>query len=319
ITILTIISLVRYLGLKHNFKFLLGNIRILYGVCEILGVLVYPSKYKNIILILDKTLNTNIFELMLLFKNGWLDKTGNFIPGLGVRSNLLNLLCNYFSDKTADNFCINSSYLMVINSFCGEFGVHELFSTALMLKMQGLIKDITVKPFLGRGLLYYNSTVYELLPLAVCLNTNVFIKIGSLLAGGRYDNFLKISITKQASLGCSLGLTRIQDFYYCSRKHFVDSNRCICLCWPQYECFNSKLVLGILSIQKLGFKIKSIGSINFIDAIKRVNENCFLIYRWNNGWVFKDLLKRKHISSRINSFSIWRHLFIDQYWVSNIC
>ncbi len=148
----------------------------------------------------------------------------------------------------------------------------------------GLGRIVKIKPLLARGLPYYTGNIFELLSIVPCCNiNNVFVKIGSLLSGGRYDNFLNNG-KQTLSLGVSLGISRALDFRFSLCKPFNKGYiNYICICWPQYECFNPRLLLEINYIKQNGYKIKIAGSASFNIAIKRITNESFLFYKWRNG------------------------------------
>lgn len=72
------------------------------------------------------------------------------------------------------------------------------------LEAFGVIDLITFDTSLARGLSYYTGVIFE----AVCLEKNV--NVGSIAAGGRYDNLIGKFARKQIkSVGCSIGLERL--------------------------------------------------------------------------------------------------------------
>ncbi len=269
---------------------------------------------------LDKSLFLLPDDLILALAVGRYDVSGDFTPGLGVAcevvSGLVNMFVGHAKVVSSWSFDVNSAYLAVKNSNVGELGIRELVGLWAMIQAVGLQQFVDVKPFLSRGLSYYNGSVLELGLNVVCLNArNRFVKIGSLMGGGRYDNFLKTG----AGVGCSFGVTRAVDYYGCLRRKFDGFGKLpvICVCWHQASSFDGSLGRSLCLLSALSFKLKLVAGARFGTAIRRADGCDLLLYRNAGGWICKNLVKRRILQSKIKTSVLWRQLFIDQFWVSD--
>ncbi|MFP3038356.1 MAG: hypothetical protein ACKFI0_00375 [Candidatus Hodgkinia cicadicola] len=278
------------------------------------------SQAAEALAVLDKSLFLPPAELIEALAVGRYDVSGDFSPGLGVKSGLVSKLVNELvgcaSLSQGWSFDVNSAYLAIRDSNIGVLGVRELVGSWAIIQAAGLHLLFDVKPLLSRGLSYYNGSVIELSSSVVCLNArNCFVKIGSLMGGGRYDNFLKAG----AGVGCSFGVTRAVDYYTCLKRNFCGFNRLaiICVCWWHTSSFDEGLMKSLCSLSALGFRLKLVAGVQFGSAIRRAKDCDLLLYRSGNGWICKNLIKRRRLQSKLQATVLWRELFIDQFWVSD--
>ncbi len=179
------------LGLARSAKLALGNVLVSLGLCEAWGLLNLPTKRRHAQSILDKGLGLEASHLYSLLTLGRFDASGAFASGLGLdpenASSVLSLAAPNVETASAS---VNSAFLVLEGSCVGEVGVRELLWVYAALAAIGLLQHVVVKPLLSRGLAYYNGVVFEVVPLvAAAGERNVFVKVGSLAGGGRYDGF----------------------------------------------------------------------------------------------------------------------------------
>ncbi|PIM95704.1 Histidine--tRNA ligase [Candidatus Hodgkinia cicadicola] len=318
---LVLSSLLNYINLDLcNLTF--GNINILNGICDLLGLNCYPTKKLTFISILDKAIDLNFENFKQILITGKYDVSGDYIYGIGLTSKVINnTLYKFWICSYRSNSDINAIYTNIRHSFIGSFGTHELFTTILMLTMTGMkVPSQVINPLLARGLSYYTSNIFELQPICPCCNSsNVFVRIGSLLAGGRYDNFIYNLQNPIPSVGYSIGISRILEYYSNINQCFGSSLlNTISICWPQSECFNPSLLINITKLRQLGFKINLLGSINLQEVIKLTTNNDIILYRWQKGWLVKNKSIYQSLSNRIISFKLWKHALSDQFWTKEL-
>lgn len=84
-------SFLSYLNLELC-NLVLGNINILNGICDLLGVNCYPKKRSDVITILDKATNLSFTDLKQLLITGKHDEGGEFIYGAGLTPEVITHL-----------------------------------------------------------------------------------------------------------------------------------------------------------------------------------------------------------------------------------
>ncbi len=106
----------------------------------------------------------------------------------------------------------------MLGSLLGEFGIRELLYFDNVLVACGLLERFVVlRPLFCRGLEYYTGAVLEVASSVVLMsNRNVFVKIGSLFGGGRFDSLVNANY----AVGCSLGITRFLEFANSIKRRF---------------------------------------------------------------------------------------------------
>ncbi|MFP3038527.1 MAG: hypothetical protein ACKERG_02790 [Candidatus Hodgkinia cicadicola] len=99
------------------------------------------------------------------------------------------------------------------------------------------------------------------------------------------------------------------------KRNFRGFNRLaiICVCWWHTSSFDE----GLCSLSALGFRLKLVAGVQFDSAIRRAEDCDLLLYRSGNGWICKNLIKRRRLQSKLQATVLWRELFIDQFWVSD--
>ncbi|PIM96594.1 Histidine--tRNA ligase [Candidatus Hodgkinia cicadicola] len=314
-------SFLSYLNLELC-NLVLGNINILNGICDLLGVNCYPKKRSDVITILDKATNLSFTDLKQLLITGKHDEGGEFIYGAGLTPEVItHLLSKLWTHSIHPTFKINKVYTNLNQTFLGSFGVHELFSITLISTITGIkMPSLVINPLLARNLSYYTANIFELQPTCPCCNSfNVFVRVGSLLAGGRYDNLIHNQQGSIPSIGYSIGISRLLEYHSSISRCFKSPTiNTVCICWSQLECFNPNILTNIANLKWLGLRIKLLGGVSLQTSIKFANNSDILLYKWQEGWLVKNMLTYQTLPNRILMFKLWKNVFSDQFWTNNL-
>ncbi|PIM95578.1 Histidine--tRNA ligase [Candidatus Hodgkinia cicadicola] len=313
-------SLLSYFNLDLC-NLVIGNINILNGVCDILGINCYPTKKSNVISILDKSSNLNYNDLKQLLTTSKHNENNTVICNIDLPLFPISNILSTFWSHTSPIFSFNMIYTNLSQSYSISVGIHELFTTVLISTITGMnSQSQMINPLLARGLLYYTANIFELQPITPCCNlNNVFVRVGSLLAGGRYDDLINNIQGSVPSSGYSIGISRLLEYHYTTNNRFKSLTiNTTCICWSQGDCYNPKILTNITNLRRLGFKIKLLGSMTFLNAIKLATNADILMYSWQNGWLIKNMTTRQHLDSKITSFKLWKHTLSDQFWTKEL-
>ncbi|AUG91424.1 Histidine--tRNA ligase [Candidatus Hodgkinia cicadicola] len=302
-------------------KCFLNAKRVLLGLSEVLGVLNYRVKMNGLLRVLDKSAAIEYADVLSLLSFGKFDISGDFIPGLGMSFSFVSSKLNVVYVRSrrlchSSNFRANSAFLLLRGSHLGEFGLRELLFYNMELLTCGLLERFVVlKPLLSRGLGYYTGTIFEVVSEVVLASErNTFVKIGSLIGGGRFDFYVGYSF----AVGCSLGITRALTFLSCVKRKFTESvARAVCLCVGINDGFVQPFFVRELT--RLGFSVKVLYGLSFATALKLARESFALLFRASSGWIVKLIFKRVYLQSRVLDPMLWRSLFIDQFWIDDSC
>ncbi|XXM93320.1 MAG: hypothetical protein AAI946_00045 [Candidatus Hodgkinia cicadicola] len=300
-------------------KCVLNTKRVLLGLSEVLGVLRYPAKRVKLLCVLDKSATLACKDVLSLLTVGRFDVSGAFVPGLGMSfkfvSSKLDIMYARVSNlRHPSNFRLNLAFLLLQRSCFGELGIRELLYYSGELLVCGLLESFVVlKPLFNRGLEYYTGAIFEVISEIVLLSErNVFVKIGSLIGGGRFDYY----VASNYAVGCSIGVSRSLTFLSCIRHDF---KRTI----AYSVCINNTLANGLGSawlsreLIRLGFNVTILSGLSFASALKFANKSAVLLFRSFNGWVVKLLFKRAYLQFKVFNSNVWRSLFIDQFWIND--
>ena len=179
-----IISLVYSIFKKlkfDDFEIKLNNRKILLGISEELN---FKNKFEKFCILIDKIDKIGVSGLKKEMKL-------NKFPISSIKK-LISLL----ELKGNNSSKINYVKTFLSNSKIGLEGISEIEN---LMKIKS---DFTLDFTLARGLSYYTSTIFEVVPT----NNN----IGSLCGGGRYDDLTEIFGYKNISgIGISFGIERI--------------------------------------------------------------------------------------------------------------
>lgn len=164
-----------------DFEIKLNNRKILLGISEELN---FKNKFEKFCILIDKIDKIGVSGLKKEMKL-------NKFPISSIKK-LISLL----ELKGNNSSKINYVKTFLSNSKIGLEGISEIEN---LMKIKS---DFTLDFTLARGLSYYTSTIFEVVPT----NNN----IGSLCGGGRYDDLTEIFGYKNISgIGISFGIERI--------------------------------------------------------------------------------------------------------------
>lgn len=174
----------------EDFSVSISNRKVLEGMAEVLEAKEQFSTFCVILDKLDKIGQERVFEE--------LNKIGIEATALAELNNMLNL-----NGSNIDK--LEALKRLLQNSETGLAGVKELEDTFSYIEKLGLKRHkLVFDPTLARGLSYYTGIIYEVKPTSV--------KMGTITAGGRYDNLTGIFGLKDVSgVGISFGIDRIYD------------------------------------------------------------------------------------------------------------
>ena len=179
-----IISLVYSIFKKlkfDDFEIKLNNRKILLGISEELN---FKNKFEKFCILIDKIDKIGVSGLKKEMKL-------NKFPISSIKK-----LISLIELKGNNSSKINYVKTFLSNSKIGLEGISEIEN---LMKIKS---DFTLDFTLARGLSYYTSTIFEVVPT----NNN----IGSLCGGGRYDDLTEIFGYKNISgIGISFGIERI--------------------------------------------------------------------------------------------------------------
>jgi histidyl-tRNA synthetase len=177
-----------------DYEVKLNHRKLLDGMLDICGV--PPEKFKTICSSIDK-LDKQPFEQIrkeMVDEKGLslevADNIGNYVKKSGRPLELLSEL-----KQSGSKFLENNDSLDALNDLDILFRALE--------KAGGCLDKIVLDLSLARGLDYYTGVIFE----AVFKGTT---QVGSIAAGGRYDNLIGMFGTKQVpAVGVSLGIERV--------------------------------------------------------------------------------------------------------------
>ena len=170
-------------------KIRVNHRKILIGLSEVLKL---EDKLIELTVILDKT-----------DKIGK-DKVVSELVKLGLDTSLKPILVNYLSIKDDFINSISSLNNLFKTSIVGLEGVQDLNSIYNLISLKNLGKTkLVLDTSLARGLSYYTGTIFE-------VNASDKVNIGSIAAGGRYDDLTSVfGLNDVSGIGVSFGLDRI--------------------------------------------------------------------------------------------------------------
>jgi len=170
-------------------KIRVNHRKILIGLSEVLKL---EDKLIELTVILDKT-----------DKIGK-DKVVSELIKLGLDPSLKPILVNYLSIKDDFINSISSLNNLFKTSIVGLEGVQDLNSIYNLISLKNLGKTkLVLDTSLARGLSYYTGTIFE-------VNACDKVNIGSIAAGGRYDDLTSVfGLNDVSGIGVSFGLDRI--------------------------------------------------------------------------------------------------------------
>ncbi|MGP1922018.1 MAG: hypothetical protein ACTS4Z_02090 [Candidatus Hodgkinia cicadicola] len=302
--------IIKLFNLPQHTNLVMGSMLLLTGFSEVCGVLRSSIKRKALIIVLDKALAFPVNDLIKHTASA-LASSFNF-PFASKFISLLRQIIPTSGAARLNN--LNAAYLSIIGSHSGESGVKELLWLRYAQRSLGSSHAVVVHPLLARGATYYNGIIFEALSSFVCMTgRNHFVKVGSLLGGGRYDGFYKTSHLRR-SVGCSLGLSRTNDYISALRRPFLPSPRRtnVLISLNQFNSLGGALRLK--SYPNFTFNLVASLNISFPFATRRQCE--ILLIKTNGGWLFKDFRRTRRLKTRITCASTWRIISPNFSWLS---
>ena len=172
-----------------NFKIRINHRKILVGLSEILDL---KEKFIDLTVILDKIDKIGI------------DKVVDEVLKIGLKSSLKSTLIDFLNISGSFNDKLDYLKKSFINSKIGLEGIEDLryvYDNIVIKKLHNNSLELDIS--LARGLSYYTGVIYE-------VSTNSGVKVGSIAAGGRYDNLTSLfGLNNVSGIGISFGLDRI--------------------------------------------------------------------------------------------------------------
>ncbi|MCH1547411.1 MAG: histidine--tRNA ligase [Flavobacteriaceae bacterium] len=172
-----------------NFKIRINHRKILVGLSEILDL---KEKFIDLTVILDKIDKIGI------------DKVVDEVLKIGLKSSLKSKLIDFLNISGSFNDKLDYLKKLFINSKIGLEGIEDLryvYDNIVIKKLHNNSLELDIS--LARGLSYYTGVIYE-------VSTNSGVKVGSIAAGGRYDNLTSLfGLNNVSGIGISFGLDRI--------------------------------------------------------------------------------------------------------------
>ncbi|MBT7611395.1 MAG: histidine--tRNA ligase [Bacteriovoracaceae bacterium] len=166
----------------------LNNRKILTGLSEIIGE---QSRLTDMTVVIDKLDKIGIEKVQDELKSKGFDDEG------------LSTIKAFLEIKGDNKAKLAQLSQLLENSPIGLKGIEEL-STLLNFTATVKVQRLEIDPTLARGLNYYTGAIFEAKPLDD--------SIGSIGAGGRYDNLTEVFGLKDMSgVGLSFGADRIYD------------------------------------------------------------------------------------------------------------
>ncbi|GHE60693.1 histidine--tRNA ligase [Roseivirga thermotolerans] len=168
----------------------ISNRKILEGIAEVCGAKEEFSRFCVILDKLDKIGKEKVFDELAL---------------LGLNKQSLHRLDQILA-LSGNNVEKLDALLSLLNeSEIGQKGIAETRETLDNLSLLGFLTDKVLVDFtLARGLSYYTGMIYEVKPTT--------IKMGTITAGGRYDNLTGVfGLEGISGVGISFGIDRIYD------------------------------------------------------------------------------------------------------------
>ena len=172
-----------------NCKIRINHRKILIGLSEVLNL---KDELVDLTVVLDK-----------------IDKIGNEkvineIIKIGLEESLKPILIDYLSISGDFKSRLDSLKKLFKSSVIGLEGVSDLFSIYDLVILDDLnSSELILDTSLARGLSYYTGAIFE-------VNVSDDIDIGSIAAGGRYDDLTSLfGLNDVSGVGISFGLDRI--------------------------------------------------------------------------------------------------------------
>jgi histidyl-tRNA synthetase len=187
--ILMIKEAYKLLGLE-DYVITFSSRKVLEGLA---GILNAKDKFTDLCVAIDK-----------LDKIGT-DKVLEELAGRGFEASTLDKTRQFLELKGSNKELIEQLHQLFANNEEGQKGLREVEEIISLLEAFGDDgAKIEFDPRLARGLSYYTGAIFEVKPTSV--------KMGTITAGGRYDNLTGIfGLDNMSGVGISFGVDRIYD------------------------------------------------------------------------------------------------------------
>ncbi len=227
----------------NDFSVSISNRKVLEGMAEVLNASEQFSTFCVILDKLDKIGQERVFEEL---------------SKIGITPNALTQLDNMLSLSGANSEKLEALKVLLADSEAGITGINELADTFSYIEKLGLTSHkLVFDPTLARGLSYYTGTIYEVKPTSV--------KMGTITAGGRYDNLTGIFGLKDVSgVGISFGIDRIYDTLEEMNLYPEDNQDTTRLLITNFDQESADYALGLLA----KFRAAGINSELYPDSAK---------------------------------------------------
>ncbi|MGP1918188.1 MAG: hypothetical protein ACTS4U_00560 [Candidatus Hodgkinia cicadicola] len=301
-------TIIKLFNLTQHTGLIMGSMLLLTGLCEVCGVLRSSTKRKSLIIVFDKALTLQPCALIK-----YAATTSQ--PNITFPPHFASSLPKLIPSASFPILCsLNASYLSIIGSRFGESGVRELLWLRYTQRSLNLSHAVVIHPLLARGATYYNGIIFEAISRFVCMTgRNRFVKVGSLLGGGRYDGFYKTSHLRR-SVGCSFGLSRANDYINALHQQFpsVPRRMHVFISLNQFNTLGGALRIKLPT--NCTYNLVANLNISFSFATSLQCE--ILLIKTNGGWLFKDYRRTRRLYPRITCATVWRNLFPNLTWLS---
>lgn len=187
-----------------------GSYRVRYSSRGLLNTLltyagIDAAMATDVFRVLDKLDRLGLEKVRLELTTGYVDESGDPIPGLGVSGAQADRIEQFLSVGSDDRDEVVARLQQLFSGVDGaEEEVDRVGAISRQLELLGYGSDkVLLDPSIARGLAYYTGPVYE----AVLLDAPEF---GSVFGGGRYDSLVARFLGQRIpATGGSIGVDRL--------------------------------------------------------------------------------------------------------------
>jgi histidyl-tRNA synthetase len=164
-----------------------------------------PERGVDVFRVLDKLDKAGLENVKLELTTGYHDKSGDFIPGLGLSAGQVEKIERFLGIRSDDRREVIGQLRDIFAGVAGaerEIGMVEAISSQLYSLGYG-DEPVALDLSIARGLAYYTGPVFE----AMLVDAPQF---GSVFGGGRYDDLvMRFLGEKVPATGASMGVDRL--------------------------------------------------------------------------------------------------------------